>query len=51
MKRQGSSSFARLERMEGRAALCNWRRSITLQHQPQNTVIGLIICAIGCAKI
>ena len=46
-----SSSFARLQRMQGRMALRNRWRNITLQHQPQNAVIELIIHAIGCAEI
>ena len=50
-KTEGSSSFARLQRMKGRVALCHRWRNITLQHQPQNAVIELIVHAIGCAEI
>src|ERR1700722_3600722 len=48
---QGSSSFARLERMQSCVARCNRWRNITLQHQPQNSVVELIIDAIWCAEI
>ena len=37
--------------MQGRVALCNRWRNITLQHQPQNAVIELIVHAIGRAEI
>ena len=48
---KGSSSFARLQRVQGRVSLCNRWRNIGLQHQPQNAVVELIVRAIGSAEV